>query len=372
MKKNSTILITGGAGFIGSHLTDRLLREGFSVRVLDNLAPPAHDGALPPWFNKKAEFVRGDVRSKKDWMRGLPGADVVVHLAAAMDFHWDFSAYVATNTMSVALLFEAIREKKFPIKKIIAASSQSVYGEGKYRCGRHGIIYPPPRAEAQMKKHDWDVRCPRDGTVLTPLAQKEDDQTHPAIPYGASKRAAEEMLFVLGRLCNIPSVALRYTIVQGPRQSFRHFYSGALRQLAVMAISGRAMDMHEDGRQMRDFVHIDDVTDAHMLVLKNPKADFQAFNVGSGTSVRVMELAERVARFSGVPFRPRAPGLWRIGSPRHSLADVSRLKKMGWRARKTIDDNVVDYVNWIREYPEAKKYLRDTLKKMKSDALMKH
>lgn len=370
-RKNGTILVTGGAGFIGSHLTDRLIREGFSVRVLDNLAPPAHNGTLPPWFNKKAELVRGDVRNKKDWVRVLSGVDAVFHLAAYMDFHWDFSTYVATNMASVALLFEAIREKKFPIKKIIAASSQAVYGEGKYRCSRHGIVYPLARAEAQMKKHDWEMRCPHDGSALKPLAQNEDDELHPATPYGVSKRAGEDMLFALGRLCNIPSTALRYTIVQGPRQSFRHFYSGALRQLAVMALSGVTMDMHEDAGQMRDYVHIDDIVDAHVAVLKNPKANFMAFNVGSGKAIRIADLAAAVAEFCGTPFRPRTPGLWRIGAPRHALADISRLKKLGWRPQKTLADNVRDYVNWIREYPEAKKYLRDTLEKMESDTLLR-
>lgn len=371
MKKNiRNILVTGGAGFIGSHLTDRLIREGFSVRVLDNLAPPAHNGAVPPWFNKKAELMKGDVRNKKDWVRALPSIDAVFHLAAYMDFHWDFSAYAATNVMSVALLFEVIRERNFPVKKIIAASSQAVYGEGKYRCPRHGIVYPLPRNELQMRKGDWEMRCPHDHAPLKPLPQKEDDALHPTTPYGVSKRAGEDMLFTLGHLCNIPSVALRYTIVQGSRQSFRHFYSGALRQLAVMAMSGGAMDMHEDAGQMRDYVHIDDAVDAHIAVLKNPKTDFRAFNVGSGRAIRVAELAKLVAMSGEVPFRPRTPGLWRVGAPRHSIADTSRLEKLGWRAQKTIADNVSDYVNWIREYPEAKKYLRDTLKKMKDDALL--
>ena len=368
-------MITGGAGFIGSHLADRLLAEGYSVRVLDTLARPGHNGRLPPWFPKKAQFIRGDVRSKVDWARALSGVDFVFHLAAYMDFHPDFSTYVATNVMSVALLFEAIRDKKFPVKKIIMASSQSVYGEGKYRCGAHGMVYPVPRSEAQMRKQNWEIRCPRDHAVLRvlrPVAQKEDDLSLPITPYGASKRAGEDMLFALGRLDNIPSVALRYTIVLGPRQSFRHFYSGALRQLSVMALGGHPMAMHEDGNQLRDFIHVDDVIDAHLLVLKNPKADFRTFNVGSGKPVRITDMARTIARTLGIPFRPHTSGVYRMGTARHSLADVSRLKKLGWRPRRTLGDSVTDYLAWIKNYPEAKKHLRDTLQKMESDNVLRN
>lgn len=369
--KNGTALVTGGAGFIGSHLVDRLIRDGFSVRVLDNLAPPTHNGKLPPWFNKKAEFIKGDVRNKKDWVRALKGVDFVFHLAAYMDFLPDFSAYFTTNTASTALMYEVIIEKKYPVKKIVAASSQSVYGEGKYQCKRHGVIYPSPRSEAQLKKHDWEMRCPIDASVMRPLAEKEDDELRPTIPYGISKKAIEEIMFSLGRLYHIPSVALRYTIVHGSHQSFRHFYSGALRQLSVMALSKQPLVMHEDAGQIRDYVHIDDLIDAHMKVLRSNKANFQAFTVGSGKSTAVKELARTIARVVGIPFEPQMPGLYRIGAPRHSIADISKLKKLGWKPRRTLEDNVRDYIEWIRDYPEAKKYMAATLKKMREMKLLK-
>lgn len=371
VKKRKTVLVTGGAGFIGSHLVNRLIRDGFSVRVLDNLAPPTHNGKLPPWFNKKAEFIKGDVRNKKDWIRALKGVDFVFHLAAYMDFLPDFSTYFTTNTVSTALMYEVIVEKKYPVKKIVVASSQSVYGEGKYQCKRHGVVYPLPRSEAQLKKHNWEVRCIRDNSVMKPLPEKETDELRPTIPYGISKKAIEEILFSLGRLYNIPSVALRYTIVHGPYQSFRHFYSGALRQLAVMALNGQPFVMHEDAGQIRDYVHIDDLIDAHMKVLQNNKANFQAFTVGSGKPTRVKELARMIAAVVGISFEPQTPGLYRIGAPRHSIADISKLKKLGWKPSKTIEDNVRDYVAWIKDYPEAKKYMAATLKKMRDMKTLK-
>lgn len=369
-KNKKLVLVTGGAGFIGGHLTDELIRQGFRVRVLDNLAPPSHNGRLPEWFNKKAEFIKGDVRNKKDLIRALRDVSFVFHLAAYMDFHWDFSAYFAINTLSTALLYEVISEKKYPVKKIIIASSQSVYGEGKFRCIRHGIVYPKPRDERQLKKHDWEMRCPRDGRILKPMACREDDLLVPTIPYGVSKWALEKAALNLGRICDIPSVLLRYTIVHGPRQSFRHFYSGALRQLAVMALAGDDLALHEDGNQIRDYVHVKDVVDAHIKVLRDARANFQIFNVGSGRSTRIKELARTIKKVLRIPAPVRTPGFYRLGAPRHSIADISKLKKLGWRPRHTIEDNVRDYAEWIKNYPEAKSYLARTLRKMKNSRLL--
>jgi dTDP-L-rhamnose 4-epimerase len=364
------VLVTGGAGFIGSHLVSALLKDGFLVRVLDNLAPPVHNNKLPPWVNKRAEYIKGDVRNKKDWIRALKGVSYVFHLAAYMDYLMDFSTYYTTNTASTALMYEVIVEKKYPVKKIIAASSQSVYGEGKYRCRKHGIIYPAPRPESQLKVRQWELQCPHDGSKMQPVPQREDDTLTPTIPYGISKRTLEDVMWDLGRRYNIPSVALRYTIVHGPNQSFRHFYSGALRQLAVIALTGQPFTMHEDGRQIRDYVHVKDVVAAHMKVLKSPRANFEAFNVGSGRPTRVIDLAKTIAKVVGRTFSPNLPGLYRVGAPRHSIASIKKLNKLGWTPQCALEDNVRDYVKWIRQYPEAKKYLNATLRKMKKKKLI--
>ncbi len=364
-------MVTGGVGFIGGHLVERLLKEGYRVRVLDNLAPPTHNGTLPEWFNKEAEFQRGDVRSKEDWIQAIKGVSFVFHLAAYMDFHLDFSTYIDTNAKSTALLYEVIVEKKYPVKKIILASSQSVYGEGSYRCERHGLVYPLPRTEAELQKKAWEPRCPDCGAELAPVSQKETDPLRPTIPYGISKKAAEELLFCLGRLYGIPSVALRYTIVHGARQSFRHFYSGALRQIAVMALAGEDLVLHEDGNQLRDYVNVHDVVDAHLAVLNSPKADFEAFNVGSGKATRVRELAETIAKEVGAATSIQTPGLYRIGAPRHSPSDNAKLRALGWAPKRAIEDGVREYVEWIRKHPEAEGFLRDTLATMRKKKLLR-
>lgn len=369
--KKELVLVTGGAGFIGGHLVDALLRDGYKVRVLDSLASPTHNGILPEWFNKEAEFQQGDVRSKEDWRKALNGVSFVFHLAAYMDFHPDFSTYLDTNAKSVALLYEVIVERKYSVKKIILASSQSVYGEGVYACKKDGRVYPVPREERQLKKKEWEMKCPIDGAPLTPVAQRETDTLCPTIPYGISKKAAEELLFCLGRLYSIPSVALRYTIVHGARQSFRHFYSGALRQIAVMALSGQPLELHEDGEQIRDYVNVHDVVDAHLLVLKHPRADFEAFNVGSGRATKVRELAEVIAKEAGVSPVIKTPGFYRLGAPRHAPSHNAKLKALGWNPTSITADGVREYIAWIRQFPEAKQFLADTLRTMKEKRLLR-
>ena len=276
------ILVTGGAGFIGSHAVDELLLAGYRVRILDNLEPPTHNGILPAWVSRDAEFVKGDVRDKEDWRKALLGIDAVIHLAAYMDNLLDFSRYIRTNVESLALLFEVIAQEKLPIKKIVAASSQSVYGEGKYRCREHGELYPPPRSIEQLERRDWEQKCSRCGRVMEPVSEREDDELKPQIPYGISKLTSEYLLKNLGRRYNIPVVLLRFSIVLGPRQSFRHFYSGALRAFSVYALAGEQIKMNEDGLQTRDFVHVQDVASAHRLALEDSRLDYESFNVGSG------------------------------------------------------------------------------------------
>lgn len=370
-KKPEIVLVTGGAGFIGGHLVDVLIRDGYRVRALDHLAPPVHNGRLPEWFNKKAEFIKGDVCLKGDWVRALRGVSYVFHLAAYMDFHPDFSAFITTNVASAALLYEVIREKKYPVRKVIVASSQSVYGEGKYLCKKHGVVYPKERLEADLLAGRWAIRCSQDGTVMRYLPEREDDQLFPLNLYGVSKKSLEDVVLDLGKLNDIPSVALRYTIVHGPRQTFRHFYSGALRQFAVMALAGEPICMHEDGQQIRDFVHIDDLIRAHLLVLKDKRADFQIFNIGSGRADTVFNLAKTVARVLEIPFHYELLGIYRVGTARHSLADIGKIKKLNWRPRHTLEDNVRDYITWIKKYPEAKKYLHKALKDLDKSGFVK-
>lgn len=372
-KDKELVLVAGGAGFIGSHLVDALILRGYRVRVLDNLAPPSHNGKLPEWFNKKAEFVRGDVRVKKDWEKALSGASRVFHLAAYMDYHMDFSNYFRTNTESAALLYEIIVEKKLPVKKIILASSQAVYGEGKYRCAKHGTVYAEPREEAQLKKKAWECVCQQCGKVFEKIIpEKEDDQLFPGNPYGVSKLALEQIAMNLGKKYGIPTTLVRYSIVHGTRQSWRHFYSGALRSFVVQALAGEPIEMQEDAGQLRDFVHINDVTAAHIKILENPKANYEIFNIGSGRkNDTVLTLSKIVSRLAGTPHNPVIKGIYRAGGARHSLMDVGKLKKLGWETKHTLEDNVRDYIEWMRRYPEAIQYLHRTYKDMREKKIIK-
>ncbi len=370
-KAKGLVLVTGGAGFIGSHLVDGLIGAGYGVRVLDSLKPPTHNGKVPEWFNNKAELIKGDVRDRKTLGKALKGVDYIFHLAAYMDFLPDFSTYFTTNTASTALIYEIIVEKKLPVKKIIITSSQSVYGEGKYLCATHGEMYLRHRAEEQLRKKDWEMHCPQDGSIVKPVAENEDDILSPQIPYGISKLAAEKVAVILGKIYNIPTVAVRYSIVHGIRQSFRHFYSGALRSFAVQALSGKPLTIHEDGKQIRDFVNIKDVTAAHLLLLEDPRADYEAFNIGSGQITTVLDVAKLVAKEAGIKFQPTTTGEYRLNTPRHQIMNIDKLKKLGWKPKYTLANNVKEYVQWVSSYPEAIKYFQLSDKILKKAKIIK-
>lgn len=365
------ILVTGGAGFIGSHVVDLLIENGYQVVVLDSLKPPTHDYKIPGWFNEKAGLIRGDVRHKKDWRKALHGVYAIVHLAAYMDYHLDFSTYIETNVESLAILFEIIDEEKLPIKKIIVASSQSVYGEGKYRCKDHGTMYLSPRDEKQLKRHEWEQSCPKCRGEVRPLSENENDLLLPITPYGLSKQSSEQLIMAMGREFSVPAVALRFSIVLGARQSFRHFYSGALRSFAVNALQNKPVEMNEDGGQLRDFVHVKDVASAILKVLEDDRANFEIFNVGSGQSTRIFDLAEIVAKQSNIAFRPLLQNRYRVGGTRHSVMNISKLKSLGWKPRHTLKEAVVDYILWLSNFKSFYGNLRQTELEMKKSGILK-
>ncbi|HEU0051367.1 MAG TPA: NAD-dependent epimerase/dehydratase family protein [Patescibacteria group bacterium] len=372
MSEIKKILISGGAGFIGSHVADEFIRAGYSVRVMDHLGPPTHNREKPAWLHPQAELLVGDVRVKEDWRKALKGVDAVIHLAAYMDYHLDFSTYVRTNIESTTLLFECIVEDKLPIKKIVAASSQSVYGEGKYRCSTHDIVYPNPRSEERLRAHAWEQICPFCQKEVMPVPEEEDDILHPQIPYGISKLTSEWMLKNLGARYQVPVVMLRFSIALGARQSFRHFYSGALRAFSVAALTGQKMQIFEDGLQTRDFVHVEDVARAHRVVLEHADADFESFNVGSGVTTSVRDLAKIVAEEAGISFAPEE-GKYRVGDARHQPMSHVKLAALGWKPQKTLRDAASDYLTWIRQFQktELAEALRRTQEHLAQDGTIR-
>lgn len=348
--KNKLVLITGGAGFIGSHTADALRAKGFRVRILDALLPPVHDGAWPSYVRGKGfELMRGDVREKAVWARALKGVSFVYHLAAYQDQRPDFSNFFGTNTVSTALLYEVAVAKQLPIKKVILASSQFVYGDGRYSCTHtEKEFYPELRTLAQLKKKQFDILCPH-GALARSHPFREDQQVTPTNSYGLSKIALEELAMRLGKTYGIPTTALRYSIVQGERQSPHNLYSGALRIFITQALRGNPITVYEDGRQRRDFVNVHDVVKANLLPLTTARTDFKIFNVGGGKAYTVLAFAKLVQSVAGSRSKIVTGGFRRTDT-RDAVSDISKLKKLGWRPRFTPERSVRDYIAWYRTY----------------------
>jgi len=340
------VLVTGGAGFIGSHTVDALLARGHRVRIMDSLEPSVHLKGRPDYIPEKAEFILGDVRVKTDWEKALKGIDVVFHFAAYQDYLTDFSKFFEVNSRGTALLYEVAVEKKLPLKKVIIASSQAVYGQGKYKCSEDGIVYPGPRSLAQLKRGDWELRCPKCGTKIK-MQLTNESRVNPANSYGISKYSQELIGLTLGKRYSIPTICLRYSIVQGARQSPYNLYSGALRAFAVSIHSGKEPLIYEDGMQLRDYVNIEDVVRANLLALEDSRMDYQVYNVGGGKAYTVFDLANMVARALGKKVKNKASGKFRLGDTRHVTSDISKLKALGWQPINSIKKSVKDYLNWL-------------------------
>ena len=296
MKK--TILITGGAGFVGSHTADTLARQGYKIKILDSLEPPVHQSHRWPEYilNKGFELIKGDVSQKPVIEKALKGVNFVYHLAAYQDQRQDFSKFFNINTAGTALLYEIIATKKLPVKKIILSSTQFVYGDGRYLCSHaKNEFYPEPRTISQLQNKKWAVKCAH-GFLAKFLPFQENQKLTPTNAYGLSKEAAENLSLRLGKSYNIPTTILRYSIVQGPRQSPYNLYSGALRIFVSQALAGLPITVYEDGNETRDFVNINDVGAANLVVLKNPESNFGIFNVGGGRSYKVIDFANSLKK----------------------------------------------------------------------------
>ena len=340
------VLVTGGAGFIGSHLVDGFLEEGFEVHILDSLDPRVHPHGKPDYIPEKAEFIEGDVRDRETLRYALRNVDVVCHQAAYQDYMPDFSRFFSVNAVGTALIYELIVRERLPVKKILVASSQSVYGEGQYDCPKHGFFQPAPRRRDQLEGGAWEVGCPICGEPSEPRLLGEE-HTNPYNQYAVSKLAEERAALGLGWLHGIPTVALRYSITQGPRQSLFNHYSGICRIFCSRAMNNEPLVVYEDGRQTRDFVHVQDAVDANMLVLQKGEADFEAFNVGSGIGTTVLEYAEAVRSKLGSAVPLEIPGEYRCGDNRHSVSSIEKLGRLGWNPRRSLSQILDDYLSWI-------------------------
>ncbi len=357
------VLITGGAGFIGSHTADALLAQGHRVRLLDNLAPPVHRDGKSAYLPPGAELMVGDVREKADWGRALQHIDAVYHFAAYQDYLPDFSTFFHVNTVGTALLYEVIVEQKLPVRKVIVASSQSAYGEGRYQVAATGeTVMPGIRSRAQLEEGRWEIMHPA-GKLIP---QWTDESTvNPQNQYALSKHSQESVSLNLGRRYQIPTVCMRYSIVQGPRQSLYNAYSGACRIFSLAYHFDRQPTIYEDGQQIRDFVNIEDVVRANLLVLEESAADFQALNVGGGKAYTVLEFARIVADVFHRPFEPRMTGEFRFGDTRHIQSDIGRLGALGCKPRNDAEYSVTAYKEWLASQDASEAVLEYAEKRMR-------
>jgi len=341
------ILVTGGAGFIGSHTCDRLLSLGHEVVVLDALTPPVHRDGEPAYLSPEVEFYSGDVRNRDLVTNLLRRVDAVFHFAAYQDYLPDFSRFSDVNVVSTALLYEIIVAEHLDLARVVVASSQSAMGEGLYWCSLDGDQTPGMRPESALAASQWDIPCPECGGPLM-MRPTPEHVSNPQNAYGMSKLAEEMVAINLGRRYGIPTVALRYSIVQGPRQSVYNAYSGACRIFCLSYMLGRAPVLYEDGAAIRDYVSIDDVVDANMLVLSDARAAGRIFNVGGGRAVTTREFADIVMRQYGSAQPGMVTGEYRFGDTRHILSDISALRALGWEPQCTPADSVAAYAEWLK------------------------
>lgn len=359
------VLVTGGAGFIGSHTCDRLVEQGHDVTVLDALTAPVHRDAKPSYLTPGVELFTGDVRNRDLLANLLRRADAVYHFAAYQDYLPDFARFTDVNVTSTALLYEIAVAEGLDLRRVVVASSQSAMGEGLYTCPEHGEQTPNMRPESVLREGRWDLVCPACDGPLT-LQQTPERVSNPQNAYGMSKHAEEVVAINLGRRYGIPTTALRYSIVQGPRQSVYNAYSGACRIFNLHYLLGSAPTLYEDGRAVRDYVNIHDVVDANLLVLTDERAVGQVFNVGGGSAYTTAEFSDIVQRQYGSELPGRVSSEYRFGDTRHIHSDIDALKQLGWSPRRTPADSVAEYAAWLEGMPGLDVILAEADAKMRS------
>lgn len=341
-------LVTGGAGLIGSHIVDLLLKEGWTVRVLDNLEPQTHKNGKPDWMNPAAEFRQGNVQDYQTMRSALINIDVVFHEAAYGGYMPEMAKYVLVNSFGTAQMLEIIRDHRMPIKKFVVASSQAVYSEGAADCPEHGHVAPLLRPVGQLREGDFSVHCPVCGTPTSSIPTPESTPGGGETVYALTKVDQERLVLLWGKQTGIPAVALRYSCTYGPRQSLFNPYTGVIAIFCTRLLNNRPPTLYEDGGQTRDFCFVEDIARANVLVASSDKLDGMAVNVGSGRATSVRDLAAIVASKLNVSLAPEMRGEFRPGEIRSLISDISRIRTVGFEPQTTLEDGIARYIDWIK------------------------
>ena len=372
MKKN--ILITGGAGFIGSSLALKLITKGYKVTVLDNLSPQIHgeDGKKSELFLKirdKVNFIKGDVINSDDWRKALKEQDVVVHLAAETgtgQSMYEINKYIDVNIKGTSNLLDILTNEEHQVKKIVVAASRAIYGEGMYECSKHGIVYPIERTDEDMKKGDFEVKCPTCHENVKLLATTEETKIHPTSIYGITKQMQEDMCMVVGKSLGIPVVAYRYQNVYGPGQSLKNPYTGILSIFSTIIKNNNSINIFEDGKESRDFVYIDDIVEATVLGIEKDEANFESFNVGTGVCTNVIEVANTLKSKYESNTEISISGNYRLGDIRHNYADLTKINdKLGFVPSIDFETGIGRFVDWVNQQEVVEDNYEKSIAEMK-------
>jgi dTDP-L-rhamnose 4-epimerase len=363
-------LVTGGAGLIGSHVTDLLVREGWNVRVFDNLEPQTHRRGKPAWINPDAEFIEGDLCDRDTITAALNKIDIIFHQAAYGGYMPEISKYVHVNSLGTAQMLEVIREKKLPITKIVVASSQAVYSEGAGICPKHGVVFPTVRPVEQLQKGDWEVHCPICGQITKSAPTPENAPVGGETVYGLTKVDQEKLVLLWGKQVGIPTVALRYSCTYGPRQSIFNPYTGVIAIFCTRLLNNLAPVLYEDGEQTRDFSFVEDIARANLLAAETDKLDGLAVNVGSGEGTTIRQVARILAELLKIDIEPETRGEFRPGEMRHLTSDSAKIQAAGYKPCVKLEEGMARYIEWIRSQSDIRDYFSEAEQILKSKGIV--
>ena len=369
-KNEKRALVTGGAGLIGSHVTDLLVREGWKVRVLDSLEPQTHRRGKPAWINPKVEFTHGDIRNRETIAAALDKIDVVFHQAAYGGYMPEISKYVHVNSLGTAQMLEIIREKNLRVQKIVVASSQAVYSEGAGICPKHQLVFPDVRPIEQLRKGDWEVHCPICGAITKSAPTPENAPVGGETVYGLTKVDQEKLVLLWGKQVGIPTIALRYSCTYGPRQSIFNPYTGVIAIFCTRLLNNLPPVLYEDGEQTRDFSFVEDIARANLLASETDQLDGMAVNVGSEKGVSIRKVAEIVSSALKIDIEPEARGEFRPGEMRHLTSDTKKIRSAGYKPQVELEEGIQRYIDWIRSQSDIRDYFSEAEQILKSKGIV--